>query len=720
MKQLMITVLAFLGIQAFAKDKDGKIAFSEEQKNKLKAEFGDKFTDEFVQAVQKDPDGNSTDNASMVVMVTAMTEKLQSSLAENSTLLAAKSKLESDLVAEKAEKDKLSGKITEKDGIIARLTKTPEEDPEPTAVNKTTDNKNWLPSGKDSHLYGQNHGFMAIDAAHPYNMRAYAAIASRHGLDVIAPRAASSLDYSSLKTDLGEYYRIRKQERIQSFLQSLPSLTNIFPLESGYQDQAVLVNFFITEDFSQADSTALGSSFDSVVKGAYKFEPEVLTMYDVMFAHKFTQLKELEKNWLGYLNREGSSTMKWSFIEYILVETAKKLKNEQEIRRLRGVRKNPTVNVAGTSLQASNGLLKFIKNQIALFKIKPFAVGEWTSSTIAAYVKECTKLIPEVLRDSGKIVLYMSLDAVSDYHTNLETLYGLNQDYKADIMYVKEYPNVRIIPVPNMGASKRMIWTVEGNLAMFEDQPGEMLNFSIEQQDWSLKVWSNWRESVWAYLVGRKYSSAAEMPSDYSSQLIFCNDVDESADYYIDMEANDTTPSVANHTSLVSVANSQATAITAIDDCAVGQEVRIKCGNATNAITIAASGNFSLITAAWTPSVGDILYLKKRSDGKYIELKREAVTSTATAFTADDATPDVTGHDMFITVANNAPTAITNLDNAVVDKVYTIYGGSSSNAVTIANSGNFVLTAAMTLSAGTWITLQKAENGKFYEISRSA
>jgi hypothetical protein len=245
-----------------------------------------------------------------------------------------------------------------------------------------------------------------------------------------------------------------------------------------------------------------------------------------------------------------------------------------------------------------------------------------------------------------------------------------------------------------------------------------MLNFNLEQQDWRLKVWSNWRESVWAYMVGRKYATAAEMPGDYSTQMIFCNDVDEPADYFVSMEADDTTPSVLNHTSLVSVANTAATAITDIDDCTVGQQVILKCGNATNAITIAASGKFSLLTGAWTPEVGDTIYLKKRSDGKFIELKRETVTSDAIAFTADDTTPDVAEGDTFITVANNGATAITNLDNAVVDTVYTIYGGSDTNSATIANSGNFVLTAAMTLSEGTYIQLQKAGDGKFYEIAR--
>ena len=51
-------------------------------------------------------------------------------------------------------------------------------------------------------------------------------------------------------------------------------------------------------------------------------------------------------------------------------------------------------------------------------------------------------------------------------------------------------------------------------------------------------------------------------------------------------------------------------------------------------------------------------------------------------------------------------------------ELYTIYGNGSTNASTIANSGNFVLTAAMTLSEGHFIKLVKAEDNKFYEVAR--
>ena len=699
-------VMAFFGIQAFSEE-NGKKKLTEEQKAKLNETFGEAFV-QTLEASFKDENGggDAGGNAAQAVELENLRTQLQAAEAEKATL-------QGNVATLTSEKEANAKKITDLQAAITTLSSKSETDPPAVVTPGTGEQKFNVMDAK--FLGGVKQSFMAIDEKHPYNKRAYAALMARQGVEVLSP-SASSFDYAALKADLGDFYRVRKQEQIQSFVATLPSLESIFPLESGYQDQAALVNLFMGE-FSQADNT--GSSFDSVVKGTYEFQAEVLSMFDVMFAHKFTKLKELEKSWIGYLNREGSDSMKWSFIEFILVETSKVLHNERELRRVKGVYKAPVNNVAGPFLQAANGYLKFIKNQIAAFKVKAMPMGEWSTSDICNYVYNMVQLVPSVWRDSGLLEVHMSDSGWSAYKKNNETLYGVNQDYKPNTGYVKEYPNIPIVVVPNMGASKRIVITLKNNFRLFEDQANEMYNFNIEQQDWSLKVWSNWKESVWAMMVGKKFTSAAEMPDDYSTQVIWCNDVDEPADYYIDMDANDTTPSVLNHTSLKSVANSAATAITDIDDAVVGQEIRIKCGNATNAVTIAASGNFSLLTAAWTPSVGDVLVLKKRSDGKFIEIDRQNAVSVATAIAADDTTPDVTGHTVFVTNANTQATAITTLDNAVTGVVYTIYGAGSTNASTIANSGNFVLTAAMTLSSGTYIKLQKSTSAnKFYEIER--
>ena len=86
-------------------------------------------------------------------------------------------------------------------------------------------------------------------------------------------------------------------------------------------------------------------------------------MYDVMLAHEFKNLKALEKSWIGALNKEGSSSIKMSFVQYLLLETSKVLKNEQNQRAIQGVRKEPIADVPGLAMEGSDGVYRWVRQE---------------------------------------------------------------------------------------------------------------------------------------------------------------------------------------------------------------------------------------------------------------------------------------------------------------------------------------------------------------------
>ena len=720
-------VKAILGIEAWSKDADKKDALLEEQKQKLKAlNFNDTFINGFCEALKdgfpedssrKDGDSGTkgsgpdpnTSNAVIQGLLADMTAKLVTAQEEIAVLTKEKGELSQEVSAKQTEITGLQTKIQTLSGLAeqdggkgsqhARL--------EPDAKDIVM---NW---DDEKQLGGLSGEMFAMDR--PYNQRLRAEMLYRKGLTVQVP-TASSIDYSRLKEDLGAFYRIPWQERLQSFLTLLPSIESIFPLESGYQDLAVLTNIWLGE-FSQADNTA--SDFDNVTKGNYEFDNETLRMSSVMFAHKFKDLKALEKSWIGSYNKEGSQVIKWSFIEYILAETAKKLHNEREQRRINGVRKEPDLNKPGRAMEAADGLYEFLNKKVnghidinngkLVYQVKPFELGTLSPENIGEKIYLGTSMIPAVLRDSGSLALYIPSHMIVWYHKYNEMHYGQNQDYKAGIMFVKEYPSVKLIPVPNADNHHRIFWTMEGNIHLFEHQSGEMTRFNIEQQDWTLKVWSNWKESVWAYAVGFKYTKKEDM--DYTRQMIFCNEYDRPASYFVEADKD-------AHTSIVTASNTNLLAITDIENAEVGSVITLKCGSVNKGVKIDKSGKFDLISAAWEPKKGDIIRLMKRQDGKFIELGRETGATGALQFPDDEATPSLQGGDVFVTGANTTPTAITNFTDAVPGKTYTIHGNGDKNASTIAAGGNFVLTSEMTLGTGKFIRLVKADDGKFYEVAR--
>lgn len=720
-KSFAATILAILGLSEWALNEQGVKIVTDEERKKLKSMgFSDQFLTGFTNALAKDfeeeAEPQTEPEGVQLATLRGLLSQTATQLAQAQQDLAA---LQAANVTDKATIAQKSKEITTLQEKVKTLSEAAENDPGKGAQHAPAQVQAF--NLDDTEQLGGIAGEMySMESA--YNQRARAALLARRGIMLTAP-AASSTDYSRLKTDLGAFYRIPWQERLQSLLFNLPTIESIFPLESGYQDLATLVNVWLGE-FSQADNTA--SSFDNVVKGGYEFDNETLRMFSVMFAHKFTNLKELERTWIGSLNMEGSQPIKWSFIEYLLSETAKKLHNEREQRRVNGVRKDPDLNQPGKAMEAADGLYEFIRKKVdgfvdvnngsTVYQIKPFVLGTLSVANIGEKIYQATSQIPAEIRDSGQLRLYMPSHMIVWYHKYNEAHYGTNQDYKADIMYVKEYPSVLIKAVPNADNHHRLIWTLEGNIKTFEHMAGEMTRFSIEQQDWTLKVWANWKESIWARAVGFKYTDPTKM--DGSRQLIWCNEYDRPDSYFVTAEP-DTNPDAKLHTSIVTVANTSTFSITDITNAPVGKVITLKCGSVDAGVAIAASGKFSLLGSAWSPAVGDWIQLMKRSDGKFIEVARNsAATTDAYQFTADDTTPSVKDATVFVTGENTDATAITALDDAVVGVVYTIHGSGSTYASTIANSGNFVLTAAMTLSEGHFIKLVLADDGKFYEVAR--
>lgn len=720
-------ILAILGLTAFNKV-DGKESLSDEERAKLKEYgFSDRFLDDFNASLQNPQSQEATAAPSQqVAAITAVlgqtTDQLQVKTAE---LDALRQSVATDKAAHAAAIKAKEAEITALNEKIQALSALPETDPGKGAGSSAA-NVPAFDLANEQQLGGLSGSFFSLDR--PYNQRARAALLANEG-KMLAVAAPSSVDYKALQDDLGAFYRTRWSDRLQSFLVELPTITKLFPTEAGHQDLETLVNLWLGE-FSQADSSDK-SEFDKVSKGSYEFGHETLRMYGVMFVHKFQSLKALEKSWIGYLNREGSNPVKLSFIEFLLVETAKKLHNERELRYVNGVRKEPDPDKPGRAMAAADGIYEYLRKRVeghtdftpdggttgkTVYQIKPFALPRITPGNIGEVFYQGTSMIPSVFRDTGKIVLYIPSFMLPWYHKYNETHYGQNTDYKAGINYVKESPAVRIETIPNADNHHRIFWTVEGNIKSFTHVSGEMLRFQIEQQDWTIKVWSNWKESIQAEAVGYKYTNRADM--DGSRQLIWCNDYDLPETYFIEAD-KDSNPDALLHSSIVTVANSKEYEITDIANAEVGKVISLKCGaDGENGVKIKKADKFSLLTAEWSPKKGDVIRLMKRADGKFIEIGRASAAADSYQFAADETTPSVQGATVFITNENTKATAITDLTDAVAGTVYTIHGAGDTNASTIANGGKFVLSAAMTLKAGSFIKVVKADDGKFYEVAR--
>lgn len=555
---------------------------------------------------------------------------------------------------------------------------------------------------------------MAISDKRPWNQKAHQALLAAQGISYAIPEA--SIEYDQLADDFNKLWKSRPD------IKSLPippsAFDGLFSTMYGVSDKAVGFNMFMDE-LTQAYQSAF------VEKGSFSFEPETQEVKDVELAYEFKNLKELERNWIGSLlgANQTSSPIKLSFVAYIAEFMIKKIVQERDTRTGNGRYKAPVPGVPGKAINGADGVYEVLNDKIAERKIRVFNLGVITDSNIHLQYRKAAEMLPSIYRDMLQFECWVPQGSIRKYNDALNASYGPSRPNRADIDHIDGFKNIKLREVPYSNGRMRIFITIPGNVERLANKPNEHITgMRMKEEIKSVKMNNVWKEGTFFHIAGPKASSEAALAvRGYEHQAIWCNEIDFDPDHFIEIEKDDATPSVADHTSLISVENTNLVTITNIDDAPVGKEIRIKAGF-NNSIQITNTNNFSLLPTPWVPTQGDIIVLKKRTDGKFIELQRiDAETANAVILAANATTADGSVGEFFITSANSGATALTNITNSVPGVVYKIQGGSATNSTTIANSGNFVLSNVMTLGLGAWIELEKsASDGKFYEIRRSA
>jgi hypothetical protein len=419
-------------------------------------------------------------------------------------------------------------------------------------------------------------------------------------------------------TKVGDQYVIRRQDALIARVLKKRDLTQHFPVRYGIQDRDLVFNAFF-------DSVSQSWQEGRVFKGGMKIENEMGHVDDAMIKLQFGPMKKLERIYIGYLNKEGSDPIKWTQIEFAVLNSLETAQVEQNKRRMRGIYVKPEQGVPGHYLNASTGILytllryyhenKFLLHDDASYRSYTkadmlSAVKEYVSDVIAS----CTEDM-----DLDNHVLYLNAMHKTWWIENIRSEYGKETDFTGPNSYANVVPdtNTHIIWLPYLGQIPFMFLHIPGNLQFLEFLPGEMLALKVKEDMEEVLGWSVWKEGTAAAFVGRKFSTrAALVANKYEFQQIFMNK------FCVAVDANATTIDATKGFWQETGANTAATVITDITGAKEGVVYVIECGNTTNASKIAKAGNFDGIEA-WTPTaVGDYIMLIKLSTGKFAELER--------------------------------------------------------------------------------------------------
>lgn len=422
-------------------------------------------------------------------------------------------------------------------------------------------------------------------------------------------KGESFLDYSKMNTKLGEYI-VRRMDTIIAYLRTLKSVAGIFPIVSNVQNKMTAPTAFFEE---------LSQSYKSghLFKGAVNFDGEIYHVDDVMFKFFFDDPKQLEKEYIGYMNREGSNPMKWTLFEWCIVHFGTLLFNEQQRRRVVGVKVPRQGDFPQPAMFAADGALRAIQRVEEQLKVLPFKdLKTYDRSTIVDYIETFYEEVMAILPNMEGYLIYANEKHKPWYVKGFREKYGKDNDFTGPKENVADLSPNNIVWIPNMAMNDYKMWIVKpGNVENYEDKPNEMYGFYFQQDLEQLILASWWKEGSGVLAPGVQFNALADLEkSGRRMQWLFTNYPVVSLD-----------PDTAVIDGLAGFEfetgeNTAATAITDIENASMERVYKIICGSLTNKTTIAKAGKFVGITAAWTPeAVGD--YLKV-----YAELREETQT----------------------------------------------------------------------------------------------
>lgn len=428
-------------------------------------------------------------------------------------------------------------------------------------------------------------------------------------------------NYEGVNTaGVGNQFVVLRQDALIARVLTKRDLTQYFPVRYGIQDHDLVFNAFFSE-VSQAYQQG------EIWKGDMKLENEMGHVDDAMIKLKFGPMKELERMYIGYLNKEGSDPIKWNMIEFCILNSLETAQVEQNKRRMRGIYVKPETGVAGSYLNASTGVIYTLLRYIHEFKILPHDDEAYRGYTDADMLDAVQDFVADIITsctedmDIDNHVLYLNKTHQPWWIKNVRTKYGKDIDFTGPDSYKYVVPdtNVHIIWLPYLGQLPLMFMDVPGNIQFLEYVPGEMLSIKVKEDMELVKAWSTWKEGCSASFTGRRFDSLDKLKANnYEWQQIFMNKP------AVDMEADATTVDASKGFWQITVANTAAKAITDITNAKAGVAYIIECGSTENATTIAKAGKFADITEAYTPTkVGDYIMLILNSKGNFLELERQ-------------------------------------------------------------------------------------------------
>lgn len=421
-------------------------------------------------------------------------------------------------------------------------------------------------------------------------------------------------------SELGEYV-VRRTDAIIAYFKEVPSVRGtFFPVHSNVQNAEVAISAIIGE-LSQ------GYRAGRIFKGGMSFAPDKYKVDDLMFKFNFADLVRLEKEYIGWLNRnEGSAIVKWTFIEWVLVHYGTQLIKEQSIRNVIGVRV-PQQNVkANPSNLSADGALRAITRAIRQNRVLPFdSIGTYDADTMLDTVEAFADEVAKAHGGLDDMKIYLNKRHQRWYIRAYREKYGKDADFTGANAQLVDLDPASLVWLPNMKENDFIMFAMEpGSIELLEDKPGEMLAFDFTPEFEGVAVKSRWKEGAHAVKAGAPFKTVAELEADnYEHQFLFVNNPASALTIAATVNLSGNTLFTISQ----AAGESPATAITTANGVAPDRVITLVAS--ASGVTVEKSGVFSKISANFVAGAkGDYIEVYPELEDAIVTIDGESVTIT--------------------------------------------------------------------------------------------
>jgi hypothetical protein len=312
------------------------------------------------------------------------------------------------------------------------------------------------------------------------------------------------MDIQDVITEYGAYYQDRGQNvaRLYQVLRRKLASEQIF--------RTILTDDTIWE----AGKVTMGRLVQAYQSGFTPINPLAVDPIKLKVFHHKVDTSEiphnLEESWLGFLADNNVSPKDWPFIRWwIEAQIVPQIEDDMERLEIgKGVRVEPTTNVAGAAGNGMDGFLTIIKAHITAGRTAPISMGA-VPTDMELMVKYVEDLCDQINEDywNQPMQLNMTEKNARLYRRGVKKVYGRDTTDSAVTDTVKE-TGITVVGRASMQGKSRIWATPKDNGVVLKKKTQNQKRFDVQTDKRQVNILTDWYYGVGFILP----------------ELIFCND----------------------------------------------------------------------------------------------------------------------------------------------------------------------------------------------------